>query len=255
MREVSAPGVLMNLRFRYLPVGVLALTSTVVSSPVFGSTIYLSDTDELKIANDDDPTTYVSTTKDDKCKLALFEENSNINPYGDNRLAPSAKWPLSDSDWNIHLPVVTRLRRWKTLSTTPIIDFIREAIDSFIEEGNKKEALCFSQAKTLRTTDQGRLCLSDFEYAQLEQQKRQPEPSSLQNFAPISIDGCPPGKSRYQTRGLFGLFKKDLGCMTDYEANSYNQQNLQNTLNNINNNRQRHCVTNMIGTQAFTSCY
>ena len=74
-------------------------------------------------------------------------------------------------------------------------------------------------------------------------------------WATRNSGGCPPGTSRYRTKGLFGLGARDIGCMTAYEAESLRRQNYQNFQNNLNRNRMRNCTTNFIGSTAYTNCY
>lgn len=254
-------------RVHYAAPCVVVAASFLLNASAMASAVYYADSDELELVNDSDEYTYVAVRGDSLCKLFLFEDQSNRYPFGEGVGGKVESWPLADDDWNKQRDMVARLRRWKELSSAQRLAALKAKnsataknclglVDSVMERENEKQIACARLGKSYRKTEQGRLCLSDFEYAQLEQQKKKVDyAGTLVSPFSASADGCPSGTSRRRTVGLFGLFSRNLGCMTDYEANSYNQQNLQNTLNNINRNRPRYCTTNMVGNQAFTSCY
>ena len=79
-----------------------------------------------------------------------------------------------------------------------------------------------------------------------------------EQFAEPASTLCPPGKEFYRTNGFFGIGKRDLGCMTPYEAESLHirrQDSIRNSLGTFNQIQPKNCTTNFIGNTAYTNCY
>lgn len=213
------------------------------TAPSMASAVYYPATDEVKFVNDGESGVYAEYGVG-KIFL-LWNDNSvaNLLSAGTNNSGTASTWSLWDEDWGPKTgPVIAKIRKWRELPAPQQRKFINTSEASrwskvmFATANSPRRYPAQSPANTATQNPIG----SDY---------------GLQSIYEPSSDGCPAGKSRYRTNGLFGLGRRDLGCMTDYEANSYRQQQIQNSINNMNTNRPRNCTTNIIGSQAFTNCY
>lgn len=212
----------------------------------FASSIYYADSDRLEIRNDSVPITYLSMQSDPSCKVYLFTDNANIYPWGKDSPTTTADWPLSDEDWKDRSWIlVSRLRAWIALSAnqrqkTFPDNSCTQLVNSSISKRIANEKACSSQGKGYRDTEQGRLCLSDFEYAQIKQaeQDAKDRASRYEREHALGADGCPVGTQRFTSIGYFGAGRKDLGCMTPAEGNMVLQQERMNNSNTWRNTQE-----------------
>ena len=138
--------------------------------------------DSLEFINDENPQTYLSLGSSPACQVSLFSDRLNLYPSGKGSGDKKYSVPMSDED-PYRKPVIDKIKAWKSFSSkqkiaalppnSPAVDTscILAAEKEFKKEYLKQaqvEKSCAGQGKTLRKTKRGSLCLSDFEFAQLE---------------------------------------------------------------------------------------
>jgi len=183
----------------------LFVAGVALSMPLSGraSTYYLPLTNEVEIINDDDTGVYLRRTVlqgsqpsfgisgsmpvTSICAIPIFRSAASRYPWGKDKGDTRGVFLLSDTDYvDPILSVVKRLRLWTKLSLKQKLASIAVAndegmqnciesaqadIDNYLKESKmtaEATAKCALQGKTIRATPQGKLCLSDFEFAQLQ---------------------------------------------------------------------------------------
>ncbi len=116
------------------------------------------------------------------------------------------------------------------------------------------EKLQAQEKRTVKMTSEGyKYYFSEFDRLQaveIEHQRSSAE-QKLRLSGRGDGGGCPSGTREYRKTALFGLIKGKTMCLSDYQAESLNQQRIQ----NLNNSRPRNCTTNFIGSTGYTNCY
>ena len=179
------------------PLSVAIILGILTPRQLNASSVYYADMDKLEFINDDNPQTYLSLSSSPACQVSLFSDKLNLYPsgkgYGDKKYSV----PMSDED-PFRKPVIDKIRAWKSLSSKQKIaallpnahgvdtSCILAAEKEFQKEYLKQaqvEKLCTAKGKTSRITKRGRLCLSDFEFAQLEILEEKNYKSEQQNYS------------------------------------------------------------------------
>jgi len=155
-------------------------TAILMAGPASASSIYFADTDKVEFTNDSNPQTYLGLESIPSCRVSIFTDRLNQYPWGKEDGEKTSAFPLADKDWPaVRMPLINRIQAWKKLSLKQKIAALNPDIRSAastcinvaekeIQKQNLKEKTCLNQGKTFRDTKRGRLCLSDFEYAQLQ---------------------------------------------------------------------------------------
>lgn len=144
------------------------------------SSIYFADTDKIEFTNDSNLQTYLGLESVPSCRISIFTDRLNQYPWGEDAGKKTSAFPLSDKDWPaVRMPLINRIQAWKKLSLKQKIAALNSDIRSTaaacviaaekeLQKQIQIDKACVNQGKSYRETKRGKLCLSDFEYAQLQ---------------------------------------------------------------------------------------
>lgn len=226
--------------------------------PLEASSIYYADTDKLEFINDSNPQTYLSLQSLTSCQVSILSDQANVYPWGKDAGELKNSWPLSDKDWPpVITQLVNRIRSWTKLADKQKIQSLDPSIraasaaciraaESEIKKRYQDEKRCLAQNKSFKETSQGKLCLSDFEYAQL---KILEEKNTM-------IEKDKYDQQVFQRQQQERLIKEQ----REQQQESIRQQKRQSALNMIMNSRPRNCYGSAYGgyggfSTFNTSCY
>jgi len=237
---------------------IFSITMALLPLPLEASSVYYADTDRLELINDSYPQTYLSLQSLTSCRVIILSDQGNVYPWGKDAGELKDSWPLSDKDWPPkRLQLVNRIRSWAKLAEKQKIQSLDpsirataaaciQAAESEIKQRYKDEKRCLAQNKSFKDTSQGRLCLSDFEYAQLK----------ILEEKNTTIENDKYDQRVFQQQQQERLIQEQ----REQQQELIKQQQRQSVLNTIMNSRPRYCYGSAYGgyggfSTFNTSCY
>ncbi len=177
-------------------ISLAALSLFIVAPASIASSYYNYSKNTIKFVQDNDASTYFDDNFNANCKVKLFYDKANKQPlkiptYNTGYTETTILGVDYSNDYSTSLKqtaiqsIESRIQEWLDLPTGKKIARVHPAKQSDFSkcllnaEARHKEAiatqerkkaeeeLCFNQGKKFHHTSRGRLCLSDYEYAQI----------------------------------------------------------------------------------------
>jgi len=165
----------------------IAVTTTIClqfdSMTSLASSVFYPINNTLEINNNSDDATYLKIAD---CSTILFKDPVNRFPWGKDSVNETGTYLLNDQTLGPKSnKIIKRIESWKKthreqkirISKEP--SMMQQCLDLLdikrkeLETTQKRERDCINQKKSMRSTNAGKLCLSDIEYMQVYNQEQQ----------------------------------------------------------------------------------